>query len=217
MTLLDFARGPGLEWSLYILVAGSLLRLFGIFWMRSKTDLSQPRSDATTGAGMRTIVSRMWTRKEFRPKTLFPLLIAYGMHIGLAVVVFLFVPHILFIEGLLGISWPGLPNDIIMLAGTITIASIVALWVRRFNIPMLRIITTWDDHVALLLTLLPILTGMAAYAHLTSDYEFMLGLHLITVELLFIWFPFGKLFHAVLWIPSRFKLGAAFARRGVKA
>jgi hypothetical protein len=32
-----------------------------------------------------------------------------------------------------------------------------------------------------------------------------------------IWFPFSKLFHAVMWIPSRAQIGAAFQRRGVKA
>lgn len=217
MTLLDFARGPGLEWSLYILVAGSMIRLFGALLVRKHLDLSKPRHEHTGYDGVRTVFSRMWVRPEFRPQTLFPLLIAYGLHIGLAVVVFFFVPHILFIEGLLGISWPGLPNDVVLVASTIAIASLIALWVRRLTTPLLKAISTWDDHLALLITLLPMLTGMAAYAHIIDDYEFLLGLHIISVELLFIWFPFSKLFHAVQWIPTRFKLGAAFARRGVKA
>jgi nitrate reductase gamma subunit len=45
----------------------------------------------------------------------------------------------------------------------------------------------------------------------------MLALHILSVELLMIWFPFGKLMHAVLVFPSRFQTGASFGRRGVRA
>lgn len=217
MTLLDFARGPALEWSIYILVAGSLLRLVGVLLVRHSKDLSEPRSTDTTAGGIRTIGTRMWQRPEFLPATLFPMMIAYGMHIGLAIVVFFFVPHILFIERLTGLSWGGLPSNIVMVIGAITIAMLVALWIRRLNTPVLRLISNLDDHLSLLFTLLPVLTGMLAFAHAGLPYETMLALHILSVEALFIYFPLGKLFHAIMWIPSRFRMGAAFQRRGVRA
>ena len=43
-----------------------------------------------------------------------------------------------------------------------------------------------------------------------------LTLHLLSVELLLVWFPFGKLMHAVLVFPGRMQLGAMLARRGVR-
>jgi len=217
MTLLDFARGPALEWSLYILFFGSLLRLVGILAARKHKDLSEPRNRETFGDGVRTIFTRFWMKPEFRSDALFATLIAYAMHIGLAIVVFFFVPHILFIENFTGLAWGGLPNDMIMLVGAITLGSLVALWIRRINTPLLKIISNWEDHLALLITGLPVLTGMMAYAHMFNDYQTLLAVHILSVELLFVWFPFGKLFHAVLWVPTRFKLGAAFSRRGVKA
>lgn len=217
MTLLDFARGPALEWSLYILFFGSLLRLVGVLLARRKEDFSEPRNRDTLGDAVRTVFSRFWFKPEFRASTLFVTLIGYAMHIGLAVVVFLFVPHILFIQNLTGLSWGGLSNDLVMLAGAITLGSLVALWVRRLQNPLMRSISTWEDHLALLITGLPIITGMMAYGHLFHDYPDLLAWHILSVELLFVWFPFGKLFHAVMWIPTRFKLGAYFSRRGVKA
>lgn len=217
MTLLDFARGPALEWSLYILVGGSLLRLLGMLLLLRHKDLSAPRSGDTLSGGLRTVFTRLWPHREFMSVMRFPVLIAYTLHIGLAIVVFLFVPHILFIESMTGLSWPGLPNDLIMLTAAITIGALVALWVRRFQVPVLKTISGVGDHVALLITLLPLLTGLASYAHIGLDYPTMLALHLLSVELLFVYFPLGKLFHAVLWVPARFKLGAAFQRRGVRA
>ncbi|MCG6966441.1 MAG: nitrate reductase [Chromatiaceae bacterium] len=217
MTLLDIARGPALEWSLIIFAAGSLWRLVGALLVRRMTDLSEPRSHSTVAGGMRTVFTRMWPRREFYKQTLFGTVAGYAMHIGLAVVVFLFTPHILFIDSMFGISWPGISNNLVMFAGTVTVAALVALLIRRLTTPLLKMISSADDYISWVMTLLPVLTGMLAYAHLGGPYQTVLAVHILTVEAMLIWFPFGKLFHAVLWIPSRAQMGAAFQRRGVKA
>jgi nitrate reductase gamma subunit len=217
MTLLDFARGPALEWSLIIFVAGTLWRLIGALLVRRQRDLSEPRSRSTAVGGLRTVFSRMFPRKEFHSKTLFAVLAGYVLHVGLAITVFLFTPHILFIDGLLGISWPGIPNNLVMVAGVVTLATLVALLIRRITSPLLRRISTADDYLSWLVTLLPVLTGMMAYAHIGGPYQTVLAIHILTVELLLVWFPFSKLFHAVLWVPSRAQMGSSFQRRGVKA
>ena len=87
MTLLDFVRGPALEWSLIIFVAGSLWRLVGVLLARRERDLSDPRSHATVAGGVRTIFTRLWPRREFHRHTLFAVVAGYAMHIGLAIVV----------------------------------------------------------------------------------------------------------------------------------
>lgn len=217
MTLLDVARGPALEWSLIIFAAGTLWRLVGALLVRRAADLSEPRSRSTVAGGIRTVFTRMWPRKEFHSKTLFGTIAGYAMHIGLAVVVFLFTPHILFIDSLFGISWPGIPNGVVMFFGVITVAAMVALLIRRITTPLLKTISGADDYVSWVMTLLPVLTGMMAYAHIGGPYQTVLAIHILTVEAMLIWFPFGKLFHAVLWIPSRAQMGAAMQRRGVKA
>jgi nitrate reductase gamma subunit len=57
---------------------------------------------------------------------------------------------------------------------------------------------------------------MMAYAHAVRPYESVLALHILSVELLLIWFPFGKLMHAVLFAFSRGATGIRFSHRGVR-
>lgn len=217
MTLLDFARGPALEWSLIIFAVGSLWRLVGALLVRRRADFSAPRSHASLPGGVRTMFTRMLPRREFRAGTRFGVVAGYALHVGLAVVVFLFTPHILLFDSLFGISWPGISNDLVMFAGAVTVAALLALLVRRLTTPLLKSISGADDYISWLMTLLPVVTGMLAYAHIGGPYPTVLAVHILTVEAMLVWFPFGKLFHAVLWIPSRAQMGAAMQRRGVRA
>jgi len=217
MTLLDFARGPGLQWSLVILVLGTLWRLFGSLLLRWKKDLSVPRRSGLNWGGLRLVFSRFWPHREFRATTTYQTVMGYIFHLGLAFVVFGFVPHILFIKGVTGVSWPGLPNDFVLVFGGITVAVLIALLVRRLTHPVLRLISNADDYISWFVTIVPVVTGLAAYAHIGLRYETLLAIHILSVELLFVWFPFGKLMHALLFLPSRAHIGAAYGRKGVRA
>lgn len=137
-------------------------------------------------------------------------------HLGLAIIVLGFTQHILVIEGLFGLSWAGLPTGVVTLVAVITLASLIAALIRRLTSPVLRLISTADDWFSWLITVLPVITGLLAVAHLGARYETLLALHILSVAALLIWFPFGKLFHAVLvWI-TRGQTGAFYRRRGVK-
>jgi nitrate reductase gamma subunit len=214
MDLLDFARGPALQWSLYILVIGVAWRLIGVLMLRRKADLSEPRSTATVRGAFRTIWQRMWPRKEFQARTAYSQTIGYVFHIGLALVVFGFVPHILFIKDITGLSWPGLPSNVVYLIGVVTLAALILALVRRLTHPVLRLLSNFDDYFSWIVTTLPVLTGLLAVAHLGARYETLLAIHILSVELLFVWFPFSKLMHAILFAFSRGSTGAVFARRG---
>ncbi len=216
MTLLEFARGPALQWAFIIFIVGILWRLVGTLFLLRGKDLSQPRSTATFMGGLRTIVTRSIPRGQFARHTMFQVVTGYIFHIGLFIVILLFVPHILFFKAILGFDWPGLPNDLVMVSGAITFAVLIALLIRRMTHPVLKMISGPDDYITWFATTLPIATGLLAYAHLGPRYEIMLGIHLLSVAFLMIWFPFGKLMHALLIFPSRAQMGAMFSRRGVK-
>jgi hypothetical protein len=49
-----------------------------------------------------------------------------------------------------------------------------------------------------------------------TPYPTTLALHLLSLELLLVWMPFGKLSHAFLVFLSRGTTGAAFARKGAQ-
>jgi len=226
MTLLDFARGPALQWSVSIFVFGLLWRLVGVFFLRTKVDLSAPRNPATW-KGLRLIVLRSWPRKEFLGGTAFGEVMGYTFHLGFLVTLFFYVPHLLFfesvfeglfgtdLEGLLGFRWPALPTAAITFLSAISIAALLAVLVHRITNPVKRLISNFDDYFSWLLTVAPLATGMLAYAHAGGvRYETLLGAHILSAEALLVWFPFGKLIHAFTIFAARGATGLIFERKG---
>ena len=217
MELLDFARGPALAFAVAVFVLGTLWRLVGVLllpWMR---DLSRPREGAPSPwlGALRTIVRRMWPRKEFIGRTLFGTVNSYVFHVGLAIVVFGLAPHILFIRNLSGLTWPALPSNLIMAVGVVTLVSLIAALARRLTHPVLRLLSHTGDYLSWLLTALPVLTGLLATGHLGARYETLLAVHILSIAAFLIWFPFGKLMHAILFAFSRGASGMRFSHRGV--
>jgi nitrate reductase gamma subunit len=218
MSLLDFARGPALQWALLIFAFGVAWRIVGPALLRWTSDFSKLRvsSGEKIEGGLRTLWSRFFLPEALEKRVRFQYIAGYVWHIGFVIVLLSFVPHILFFEGLLGFGWPGLPNPVILVVGAITLATLVALLARRMTDPVLKIISSADDYISWLVTTVPLITGFLAAAHLGLRYETMLALHLLSVALLLIWFPFGKLMHLFFFLPSRYNVGAIFARRGVR-
>jgi hypothetical protein len=91
----------------------------------------------------------------------------------------------------------------------------------RLTSPVLRLLSNFDDYASWTVTILPMLTGMAVLTlsldspyPLKSLYPVPVAVHLLSVELLLVWLPFGKLSHAALVFLCRGVTGAAFARKG---
>jgi len=217
MTLLEFARGPGLQWSLLVLVAGILWRVIGALALNARKDLSAPRRKSGLGDGLGCIATRSLPAETFEKRIRFQHVSGYAWHLALFVTVLFFGPHILFFESILGFGWPNLPNGVVLFSGAVAIAILLALFIRRMSHPVQKLISNADDYISIVVTVLPLITGILAFAHIGARYETLLAVHLLSVELLFVWFPFGKLMHTAMTFPSRFQAGTSFGRRGVKA
>ena len=226
MDLLNFARGPALTLALVVFVLGTLWRLAGVLRRPRMRDLSPPRAGEPSNlmGALRAIVRGMWPRKEFGQAALVTTVNGYVFHIGLALVFFGYAPHIAFIRRITGLSWPALPDMVMYLAAGATLVSLLLALASRLTDPVLRKISNADDMITWTITFLPILTGMAVVGEpsaviLARDhviYAGPLAVHLLTLELLLIWFPFGKLMHAFLFAFSRAATGMRFSHRGVK-
>lgn len=218
MSLLDFARGPALEASIAVFLFGVAWRLLALFLLPRARDMSVPRADAPFAlqAAASAIVRHLWVPKGFGQTSVFATVNGYIFHIGLAIVVFGFAQHILFIRGLFGVSWPGLPTSVVSAAAIVTLASLVAALVRRLTNPVLKLISTANDYFSWLITFLPVATGLIAVSHLGARYETLLAIHLLSVAALLVWFPFGKLMHAFLVFVTRSETGISYSRRGVR-
>jgi len=220
MSLLDFARGPAFHVAILVFVFGVCWRLAGIFLLRRGHDYSRPRRGGLIGGGLRSILMRSLPPHELEKHVVFQHISGYAWHMAYFAAFLLFAPHIPFLRQFLGFSWPTLPNPWVLALAVIALALLVVLLVRRMVSPVLRVISSLDDYISVIVTMLPLITGIAASAHLLLfgvRYEQLLALHLLSVCALLVWFPFGKLMHLFLAFPARFQAGALLQRKGVEA
>jgi nitrate reductase gamma subunit len=122
------------------------------------------------------------------------------MHAGLLIVIFGFAPHILFIHALTGFEWPSLPIVIVLAAAAISIAAMIAVLVHRMTDPAPSIFSAFDDFFTWSVVFIAMLTGLMCYPHVGGapigrPFALLLTAHLLAVELLMVWLPFGKLIH----------------------
>ena len=222
MTLLEFARGPALWFSLAVLAAGTLWRVLAIWRLGARPDLSEPRETRALAGALRGILVHMLPRAQVSRGTAIAYLNGYVYHLGLAAIAFGYLPHIHFVKRLTGLSWPALPEPAVFVAVGLTFVSLFIALIARLTDPVRRLLSGFDDYFSWFVVLLPLATGMIAIhqsypagaAPMPPLDPLPLAVHLLSVELLFVWLPFGKLAHAFLVFFSRGSTGAALARKG---
>jgi hypothetical protein len=64
--------------------------------------------------------------------------------------------------------------------------------------------------------MLPFVTGLLIPVRMGVRFETLLAIHILSVALLLIWLPFGKLGHTFLVFITRGTTGMVFERRGAK-
>lgn len=212
--LLNWVRGPGLNIAVAVFLLGTIWRLFEIYSLGRKKDLSASRH-AAGASGLHTVVRRSMPPPGMFKRSPVSYIGGYVFHIGLAIVVFFFAPHIVLIENLIGLSWPALPSQLVDLAAVVTLAAMVLVLVDRINKPVKRYLSTFGDYFSWAVTFLPVLTGYLAVKHLLLPYTAMLALHILSVEILLVVLPFTKLFHVFTLFMSRWYNGNANAHKGV--
>ena len=225
MDLLDWARGPMLYAAFTIFVLGVAWRLFALSRLPATPAVAPPRKAFSRADALGAALTRMWPRKGMRESATLVTLNPYVFHIGLALVFFGYAPHIAFIRRLTGLGWPALPDVVMYLSAAATIVSLLVALMFRLTDPVLRKISRADDMVTWLVTMLPLVTGMAVVgepsssilAHKIVSYRDPLAIHLLSLELLLVWFPFGKLMHTFLVFPGRMQLATFLGRRGVRS
>lgn len=214
LQFLTWVRGPGLDIAVGIFLLGVLWRLIEIYSLGRRKDLAAPRH-AAGASGLHTVFRRSMPPQGMLKRSPVSYIGGYIFHIGLAIIVFLFAPHILLVTNLTGLSWPGLPSRIVDLVAVVTMAAMVVMLVDRINKPVKRFLSTFEDWFTWTVTFLPVLTGWMAVQHMLLPYTTMLALHILSVEILLVVLPFTKLFHAFTLFGSRWYNGRVNAHKGV--
>jgi len=212
-----WVRGPGLQIATVIFVFGIVVRLLEIYSLGRKENLAEHRGSGIT-QGFMTMFSRsIPIDKNTAKRSMFTVLTGYIFHIGLFVIIFLLAPHISFFKSILGFAWPSITTPIVDFTAVVTMVTLLAILYRRLTNPVLKRLSTGQDYFVWALTFIPIMTGYMSYHHLLVTYNWMLGIHILSVELMLIFFPFTKLTHAFTLFIARWYSGSLAGQKGVKS
>jgi nitrate reductase gamma subunit len=213
---LQWVRGPAFTAATVIFVAGIIVRIVMILLMGRKANLAEARGSEMAG-GIRTMFTRSFPNSGTFKRSGFTITAGYVFHIGLFIVIFLYVPHILVFQKGLGISWPGLPSNIVDATAVVTMLALIAVLVHRIIDPVKRMLSGFGDYLVWFVTMLPLVTGWIAFHRIGMTGTMLIALHILSVELLMVLFPFTKLMHTFTLFMSRWYNGAIAGYRGVKS
>ena len=216
MDFLLWVRGPAFNVALFVFVVGMLVRLLEIFLLGRRPNYAEARG-GEWGPGLRTVVTRSVADSGTFERAPFNVIVGWIWHVGFLIALLLFVPHIELIKNTLGVSWPGLPNPVIDAVAAVTLVALIAMLIHRVRQPVMRFLSTFDDYLTWTVPFLPLLTGYLAYHRLINPYPLALGIHILTIELFLVVFPFTKLTHAITAFVARWYNGAIFGRKGVQS
>lgn len=214
--LLTWVRGPGFQIATIIFVLGIILRLFEILMLGRKANLAEAKGSEMS-SGLRTVFSRTIPDASTFKRSAFTVTAGYIFHIGLFVVIFLFAPHILLFKDIIGFGWPALPSTVIDATAVITIITLVIVLVHRLRDPVKRFLSNFDDYLGWFVTILPLITGYIAFHRIGMSAPSLIAIHILSVELLMVVFPFTKLMHMFTLILARWYNGAISGYRGVQS
>ena len=212
--LLFFLRGQGLKFAVIVFAFGLIYRMLHPILLGRKRNLAAPRG-SEWGPGVRTIWRRSFFPVRLTPRGHFIIIAGYIFHLGFLITLLFLSQHIELVKNTFGITWPALPPGAITIAAVLSVAAMAALLVHRITDPVKRLISDFQDYLVWVLTLLPLLTGLTL--DMAADYQRMLVMHMISVELLLIAIPFTKLAHMLTTFSSRWYNGAIAGYKGVKA
>ena len=215
--LLLWVRGPVLQIATVIFLLGIVVRIGEILMLGRKKNLAEARGSAVAG-GLRTIFSRSIPDRGTLQRSTFNVVAGYIFHLGFFVVLFLFAPHILLFHDVMGVSWPSLPTPIIDATAVVTMIALLAVLVHRVLDPVMRFLSRFQDYLVWLVTILPLATGYLAFHRVgVAPPAVLLVVHILSVELLMVIFPFTKLMHAFTFFMARYYNGAISGYRGVNS
>ncbi len=214
--LLIWVRGPALQFATIIFLLGVMVRIGEILVLGRKPNLAEPRGSAVAG-GLRTIFSRSIPDRGTLQRSAFNIVAGYIFHIGFFITLFLFAPHILFFRDAFGINWPSIPTPIVDATTIVTIIALLAVLAHRLWHPVMRFLSRFQDYLVWLVTVLPLVTGYLAFHRIGLTPPTLIALHIFSVELLMVIFPFTKLMHTFTLFMARYYNGAIAGYKGVNS
>jgi len=204
-----FVSGPlaWIAWSVFVF--GSIYRLVSMYNLAKTKDasslayMSLPYSLRSIFAWLTPFATKGWKGDPLMTVATF------AFHIGFFLVAIFLGAHVVFWDTAFGISWWSLSDTTGDIISFVVIGACAVFAVRRLTLPHVRNVTRGKDWFALLLVVLPFVTGVLAY-HQIGPSLLMTTLHILAGELLIALIPFTRLSHALFAVFTRAYMGSEF-------
>jgi len=205
----EFVTGPlaWLAWGIFLL--GSAYRLYSMYQLAKKKD-GPSLAYMSWGYSLRSIVNWLipfnalgWRKSPVMTVTTF------AFHICLVVVPVFLVAHVLLWQEFFGVSYVTIPDNVADIMTLVVLAACLVFAGRRLTQKEVAYITTGQDWLALVIVVLPFLTGFLAY-HQVFDYQVMIIAHIVAGEIMLAAIPFTRLSHMVFAAFTRAYMGSEF-------
>lgn len=104
-----------------------------------------------------------------------------------------------------------LPENISHRLSLVVILCALVFLYRRIFLYRVRLITSFEDYLFLILAAIPFISGFLAYEQLFSNYKLVIGLHILSGELMLMAVPFTKFIHMIFLLIIRFKIDGEYS------
>jgi nitrate reductase gamma subunit len=199
-----FAKGPLFAVTFLIMILG-LLRLVVVQVYTLTEGKGRRLKNAPWKRIARETLSWVIPVRHMVPGTRVFSSFSFLLHIGVILVPLFLAEHIVLWSRWLGVGLPSLPPGIADGLTLLTILCTVVLLGCRTLIERHRITSRGVDYLVLVMIVLPFGSGfLAAHPGLNPvGWEVMMLVHLLSAEALFVFIPFTKLAHIVLFFFDR--------------
>lgn len=217
----DFLTGPLFWIALTVCAGGSIIR-FVLYFKGLSWQLDRVAYTTYPKAGLKGALQSIYKwlipfgTRGWQTQPLITLGF-FGFHLGAVLIPLFLTGHALFMESKVGFHFFTLNAALGDFLSWTAVVAGTFLLIRRLVLPEVRILTTWNDILILLISMAPFVTGLLA-RYQVGDYGFWLNMHILCGEIVLFAIPFTKLSHVFLFFASRAQLGMDFGikRGGMK-
>jgi len=204
----DFVRGPLVWFACIAFVLGIAWRLAAMALLARRDKVVYPTYSARHG--LRSLLHWVvpFANRNTRLHPLFTV-VSFSFHICLLLTPLLVMGHAVLWEESWGLRWWSLPAGIADAMTLVVVGGGLFFFLRRLVAPEVRNVTTWRDHLLLLVVISPFLTGLAAH-HQWLDPERATVLHIVCGAAWLVAIPFTRLSHMLWFVFTRTFMGSEF-------
>ncbi len=210
--LLEFAKGPLFRITFALMVLG-LLRVLALdIWGLIETTRKAGDRNIPWGSAFKKMLTWLFPITRVGAKRPVYSILSVIFHIGLLLVPIFAYAHVELWKSGLGFGWITLSDGA---AGWLSITTIVtglALFIGRVAFVESRSLSRFQDFFWPILLIVPFITGFicAQFAITPAAYQFLMLVHILSAELIFVSIPFTKIAHCILVPVSQFIILAAW-------